>query len=72
MCSRTSYHPCRIAKQHVAKLLHTDALFSVIEITNFPAFDSDLLVSLKPEYVAPLVLWLCHQQCQENGGLFEV
>ncbi|XP_035494587.2 peroxisomal multifunctional enzyme type 2 [Scophthalmus maximus] len=32
----------------------------------------DLVASLKPEYVAPLVLWLCHDQCQENGGLFEV
>ncbi|XP_058492781.1 peroxisomal multifunctional enzyme type 2 isoform X1 [Solea solea] len=31
----------------------------------------DLLATLKPEYVAPLVLWLCHDQCQENGGLFE-
>lgn len=33
---------------------------------------SDLVASLKPEYVSPLVLWLCHEQCQENGGLFEV
>ncbi|XP_036953458.1 peroxisomal multifunctional enzyme type 2 isoform X1 [Acanthopagrus latus] len=32
----------------------------------------DIVASLKPEYVAPLVLWLCHEQCQENGGLFEV
>ncbi|XP_041958062.1 peroxisomal multifunctional enzyme type 2 [Alosa sapidissima] len=32
----------------------------------------DLLESLKAEYVAPLVLWLCHADCQENGGLFEV
>ncbi|KAM3610601.1 uncharacterized protein V6R79_006475 [Siganus canaliculatus] len=32
----------------------------------------DLVASLKSEYVAPLVLWLCHEQCQENGGLFEV
>uniref|UniRef100_A0A671UTV4 Hydroxysteroid (17-beta) dehydrogenase 4 n=1 Tax=Sparus aurata TaxID=8175 RepID=A0A671UTV4_SPAAU len=32
----------------------------------------DIVESLKPEYVAPLVLWLCHEQCQENGGLFEV
>lgn len=38
----------------------------------FPVLGSDLLASLKPEYVAPLVLWLCHEQCQENGGLFEV
>lgn len=28
--------------------------------------------ALKPEYVAPLVLWLCHESCEENGGLFEV
>ncbi|XP_068994565.1 peroxisomal multifunctional enzyme type 2 [Embiotoca jacksoni] len=32
----------------------------------------DLVASLKPEYVAPMVLWLCHEQCKENGGLFEV
>lgn len=32
----------------------------------------DLVQSLKAEYVAPLVLWLCHEACQENGGLFEV
>ncbi|KAG9487906.1 hypothetical protein GDO78_007612, partial [Eleutherodactylus coqui] len=31
----------------------------------------ELLDALKPEYVAPLVLWLCHESCQENGGLFE-
>lgn len=38
----------------------------------FVLFYLDLVASLKPEYVAPLVLWLCHDQCQENGGLFEV
>ncbi|MBN3310730.1 DHB4 enzyme, partial [Amia calva] len=32
----------------------------------------DLLESLKAEYVAPLVLWLCHESCEENGSLFEV
>lgn len=32
----------------------------------------DLVESLKAEYVAPLVLWLCHEDCQESGGLFEV
>ncbi|XP_034397413.1 peroxisomal multifunctional enzyme type 2 [Cyclopterus lumpus] len=31
----------------------------------------ELVASLKPEYVAPMVLWLCHEQCQENGALFE-
>ncbi|XP_006873259.1 PREDICTED: peroxisomal multifunctional enzyme type 2 [Chrysochloris asiatica] len=32
----------------------------------------DVLEALKPDYVAPLVLWLCHESCEENGGLFEV
>uniref|UniRef100_A0A8C5Z388 Hydroxysteroid 17-beta dehydrogenase 4 n=1 Tax=Marmota marmota marmota TaxID=9994 RepID=A0A8C5Z388_MARMA len=32
----------------------------------------DLFEALKPEYVAPLILWLCHESCEENGGLFEV
>ncbi|MGH0180142.1 UNVERIFIED_CONTAM: hypothetical protein FKN15_021100 [Acipenser sinensis] len=31
----------------------------------------DLLESLKAEYVACLVLWLCHESCEENGSLFE-
>ena len=26
----------------------------------------------RPEYVSPLVAWLCHESCTETGGLFEV
>ncbi|NWW25573.1 DHB4 enzyme, partial [Falcunculus frontatus] len=32
----------------------------------------DLVDAFKPEYVAPLVVWLCHDSCAENGSLFEV
>jgi 3-hydroxyacyl-CoA dehydrogenase/3a,7a,12a-trihydroxy-5b-cholest-24-enoyl-CoA hydratase len=32
----------------------------------------DLIEALKPEYVSPLAAWLCHESCDENGGLFEV
>ncbi|XP_045693996.1 peroxisomal multifunctional enzyme type 2 isoform X2 [Phyllostomus hastatus] len=32
----------------------------------------DIVEALKPDYVAPLVLWLCHKSCEENGSLFEV
>jgi 3-hydroxyacyl-CoA dehydrogenase/3a,7a,12a-trihydroxy-5b-cholest-24-enoyl-CoA hydratase len=32
----------------------------------------DLIDALKPEYVTPLVLWLCHEQSSETGSLFEV
>ncbi|XP_070541953.1 peroxisomal multifunctional enzyme type 2-like [Ptychodera flava] len=31
----------------------------------------DIIDALKPEYVAPLVLYLCHEGCTENGGVFE-
>jgi len=31
-----------------------------------------LVQQLKPEFVAPLVAFLCHEECQENGSLFEV
>ncbi|XP_068278332.1 peroxisomal multifunctional enzyme type 2 isoform X7 [Nyctibius grandis] len=34
--------------------------------------DWDLVDAFKPEYVAPLVVWLCHESCAENGSLFEV
>jgi NAD(P)-dependent dehydrogenase (short-subunit alcohol dehydrogenase family)/acyl dehydratase/predicted lipid carrier protein YhbT len=32
----------------------------------------ELLAVLKPEYISPLVGWLCHESCEETGGLFEV
>ncbi|MDM4772215.1 peroxisomal multifunctional enzyme type 2 [Solimonas sp. SE-A11] len=32
----------------------------------------ELIDALKPEYVSPLVGWLCHEDCKETGGLFEV
>lgn len=31
----------------------------------------ELNARLKPELVSPLVAWLCHEQCEESGGLFE-
>uniref|UniRef100_A0A7S4NJV1 Ketoreductase domain-containing protein n=1 Tax=Paramoeba aestuarina TaxID=180227 RepID=A0A7S4NJV1_9EUKA len=32
----------------------------------------DFIEALKPEYVAPLVSYLCHESSTENGGLFEI
>ena len=34
--------------------------------------DSALIEALKPEYIAPLVLYLAHESCEENHSLFEV
>ena len=30
------------------------------------------VAALSPQYVTPLVAWLCHESCSETGGLFEV
>ncbi|HEX3771069.1 MAG TPA: SDR family NAD(P)-dependent oxidoreductase [Polyangiaceae bacterium] len=32
----------------------------------------DLVAALKPEFVSPLVGYLCHESCEENGSLFEI
>jgi NAD(P)-dependent dehydrogenase (short-subunit alcohol dehydrogenase family)/predicted lipid carrier protein YhbT len=32
----------------------------------------EMVNALKPEFVAPFVLTLCHESCAETGGLFEV
>ncbi|KAK4309770.1 hypothetical protein Pmani_018617 [Petrolisthes manimaculis] len=30
----------------------------------------DMLEELKPEFVAPVVSWLCHEDCHDTGGLY--
>lgn len=31
----------------------------------------EIVDALKPDYIVPLVAWLCHETCTENGSLFE-
>ena len=31
----------------------------------------EIVDALKPDYVVPLVAWLCHESCTETGSLFE-
>ncbi|KAK0175663.1 hypothetical protein PV327_009395 [Microctonus hyperodae] len=31
----------------------------------------DFFNELKPELIAPIVLWLCHEDCSENGSIIE-
>ncbi|KAI7895141.1 uncharacterized protein EV154DRAFT_436916 [Mucor mucedo] len=33
---------------------------------------AEILASLKPEYVTPVVGFLCHEKTEDNGGIFEV
>ena len=34
--------------------------------------DKELVKMLKPVYVAPFVLYMCHESFEETGGLYEV
>ena len=38
---------------------------------NRAQMDAQLCSRIRAEYVAPLVAFLCHEECRENGGLFE-
>ena len=31
----------------------------------------DIMLILKPELIAPIVAWLCHENCPENGSVIE-
>nr|XP_006812276.1 PREDICTED: peroxisomal multifunctional enzyme type 2-like [Saccoglossus kowalevskii] len=37
-----------------------------------PVVPDEVVAQLKPDYVAPVVLYLCHESCDETGSLFEV
>ena len=34
-------------------------------------YSTDLLETLKPELIAPVVGWLCHEDCMDNGSVIE-
>jgi len=35
-------------------------------------FPKEIIEGVSPEYVSPMVAWLCHEDCEETSGLFEV
>ena len=48
-------------------LLHNSNTFYVCLYSTF----TDLLETLKPELIAPVVGWLCHEDCMDNGSVIE-
>ena len=62
-----------LAEEGRSKNIHVNTIAplaaSRLTETVMPA---EMLEMLKPEAVSPLVAWLCHEQCEETKGLFEV
>lgn len=30
-----------------------------------------MMEQLRPDLIAPVVLWLCHESCKESGGIID-
>lgn len=39
--------------------------------TNIIDFLKDMMEGMRPDLVAPVVLWLCHETCEDNGSVIE-
>ena len=63
--------PSRIEGRKRGVLVNTIAPIAGSRLTE-TVLPKELIDALRPEYVSPLVAYLCHESCTETGGLFEV
>ena len=59
------YHQVNIVFNNIYITLHL--CVSIL----FLHFFLEIFEQLKPELIAPVVVWLCHEKCMENGSIIE-
>ncbi|ETV93068.1 hypothetical protein H310_12868 [Aphanomyces invadans] len=56
---------------HASFQLHCQHVRGIFIPLWSPVMPDDVYLRLKPEYTAPIVVYLCHASSSENGGVFE-
>ena len=58
------YHQVKIVFNNIYITLHLCVNLTL-------ALFLEIFEQLKPELIAPVVVWLCHEKCMENGSIIE-
>lgn len=62
-----------LSREGLKRNIHVNTLLPVAasRLTE-TVMSKEVLESLKPEYIVPLVAFLCHDTCKETGSLYEL
>ena len=54
-----------------SRIKNTIVSFQTFILLNIFSLNSELMEMLQPDLIAPVVAWLCHEDCKDNGAIVE-